>query len=54
MLNIKMDMDVLILYIVAAILTTVAFVMLYMEARKNRLPKKEAEGSHDSKGKGDK
>lgn len=43
MLNIQMDLETLILYIFAAILTTVALVMLYLEGRKNRLPKEEKE-----------
>ena len=45
MLNIQMDMETLILYIFAAILSTIALGMLYLEARKNRLPKEETEPS---------
>lgn len=44
MLNIQMDMETLILYIFAAVLSTIALGMLYLEARKNRLPKEDAEG----------
>jgi hypothetical protein len=45
-----MDMETLILYIFATILTTIALVMLYMEARRNRLPKQDSgEKSADGK-----
>lgn len=44
LLNIQMDMETLILYIFAAVLSTIALVMLYLEARKNRLPQEDAEG----------
>lgn len=51
MLNIQMDMETLILYIFAAVLSTIALVMLYLEARKNRLPKEEKKPPADGQGK---
>ena len=46
-----MDEQILILYAVAAVLSTVGFVMLYKEARKRRPPKKDkaAETRKDKK-----
>ncbi len=43
-----MDEQTLILYVVATVLSTIGFVMLYKEARKRRPPKKSVQNSSET------
>jgi len=49
-----MDEQTLILYVVATILSTIGFVMLYKEARKRRPPKKSEQNDSEPAAKGKK
>ena len=40
--DVPMDSETLALYIIAGVVSTIGFVMLYMEAKRNRLPEEPA------------